>query len=365
MIVALISGALAILATWLVLFLAFAGVGLAIKRAVNPDPINIDQLITSFWMGFSIAILFLQLWHLAFPVAWPSLAVILAIGAVSLFWNRALLRGWVANRDVRKNALLILALFVCALWTANGATAAGDEWDYGVYHLPAVLWTKSYPIVHGLGNLHGRLAFNSSYYLYVAMLDVGAWSGKSNHLANGLLAAVFLCQVVVAILGVLNSGERRQDRYAMELGLVAPALFFVLRRSVLASVMPDLPVAIILFVAATKLFKTLTGPRQEADQEAYDLIVVITLLTVSTVHQIIGDRIRHPCGASDHHGLAAEKQRTPAVHRSDLRRCLRHLISSGRLMVGARCDPQRISGLSQPSPRRASPVESACRTSAG
>ena len=38
------------------------------------------------------------------------------------------------------------------------------NYDSGLYHVQSIKWIQTYPVVPGLGNLHGRLAFNSMYF---------------------------------------------------------------------------------------------------------------------------------------------------------------------------------------------------------
>src|SRR5688500_16524798 len=51
--------------------------------------------------------------------------------------------------------------------------AAGPPlvYDTGFYHAQAVRWINEYPAVPGLANLHGRLAFNSSWFVWGALWD--------------------------------------------------------------------------------------------------------------------------------------------------------------------------------------------------
>jgi hypothetical protein len=282
MMISLLSGTLSILATWTVLSVAFIGLGLGVKRMLGPSHTDVDQSVTCFWVGFSLAILFLQMWHFAFRISWFPLAIILVFGALGISWNRAALSAAMSRSGVRQHRALLMVLLGCGLWVANSATGSGDDWDYGVYHLSAVRWTSAYPIIHGLGNLHGRLAFNSSYYLYAAMLDVGPWSGASNHLANGLLVTALLFQIVIAAFRFWNDGQRKERRYPLELGLLAPALFLAARHGTLASVITDLPVAVLLFVAAAKLYNLVAGPRRDAVDESFDFFALMTLLTLAT-----------------------------------------------------------------------------------
>jgi hypothetical protein len=69
--------------------------------------------------------------------------------------------------------------------------------DTGLYHLSSVRWNASYPIIYGLGNLHGRLAYNSSFFLYAALFESG-WYGKAYHFANGLMLVVLTTQLFIS-----------------------------------------------------------------------------------------------------------------------------------------------------------------------
>jgi len=56
--------------------------------------------------------------------------------------------------------------------------------DTGLYHAQAVKWINEYGTVPGLGNLHHRLAFNSSWFYFSAFFDMLAFDGKTSHLVN-------------------------------------------------------------------------------------------------------------------------------------------------------------------------------------
>jgi hypothetical protein len=56
--------------------------------------------------------------------------------------------------------------------------------DTGLYHVQAVKWINEYGSVPGLGNLHHRLAFNSSWFYFSAFFDILTFDGKTAHLVN-------------------------------------------------------------------------------------------------------------------------------------------------------------------------------------
>lgn len=60
---------------------------------------------------------------------------------------------------------VFLLFFLTFSITLICATDAPTNYDSGLYHLQAIKWLEQYPVVPGLGNLHGRLAFNSLWFL--------------------------------------------------------------------------------------------------------------------------------------------------------------------------------------------------------
>ena len=60
---------LAVSITIAVLSLAFAGIGLAVRRAFRSGPLGWDDGVLSFWVGYSVTLLFLILWNFFLPDA--------------------------------------------------------------------------------------------------------------------------------------------------------------------------------------------------------------------------------------------------------------------------------------------------------
>ena len=179
---------------WCGLFAVLSGLGLLGRRAFGLPVQSAETWILSFWSGWAFAILILQIWHLWLKIDVWAFAVIVALGIVGLLWNRRDL--WqVMRAGLRQNFWLAIIVLLLALWIANRAIGPLQNGDTGLYHMGAVTWAASYPIVPGLGNLHERLAFNSTFFLYAAMLGVGPWAEKSHYLANGLLLLVLLAQL--------------------------------------------------------------------------------------------------------------------------------------------------------------------------
>jgi hypothetical protein len=78
------------------------------------------------------------------------------------------------------------AVFVTLLLLVTISYSANKEIEHAdtfIYHFNAVKWVKEYAVVPGLANLHGRLGFNSSFFLFAAMTEVGFYENESAHVA--------------------------------------------------------------------------------------------------------------------------------------------------------------------------------------
>jgi hypothetical protein len=159
----------AISASWIALALFFQGLGTAFLALIPSRYRSGSYLEHSFVFGFSCLVIFLQLWNLFFPISFIAYIPLIPISA----WGNA--RYYISLRETSRKRLLFLfrdALFWIAISIplSNWSLAHGMPGDTGLYHIPFMNWVRTYPLPVGLGNLHGRLAFNNSYYLYGASL---------------------------------------------------------------------------------------------------------------------------------------------------------------------------------------------------
>jgi hypothetical protein len=180
-----------------------------------------------FWLGWGLAIALLQIWHLFLPVDIFAMAACAAAGLAGLcVGSKSLGRLYhhLAKRSLKSVIVSTVVVLAVALYWANLALGPPGNWDTGLYHVQAVRWNSEYPIVVGLGNLHGRLAFNNSSFLYASMLDVGPWAKKSHHLCSGLLSLTLITQLIVGCRGVLRTADRQWLYSLLCLLLLSPLI---------------------------------------------------------------------------------------------------------------------------------------------
>jgi len=246
-----------VLSIWGVLFLMFAGLGLPFVRSDKKQRPMLYWL-QAFWPGWCIAIAFLMLWNFFAPINNTSFA---ALGFISL----GNMIGLLSRKDRRDNAvvslppaesqrgILVAVCLGCVVYMALlSLQCPGVEMaDAGMYHLSAIKWANEFPALPGLGNVHGRLAFNNSSFLYCALINAGPWPVPAYHLANGLLSAVLFCQIAQ---GAFDRTRTLPERWFYR-ALLATVPFLV----GYSGVTPDHVAFVLCVVAAIELLNCWRG----------------------------------------------------------------------------------------------------------
>jgi len=92
----------------------------------------------------------------------------------------------------------ILTIAVVVIYSAAMASYRPAQYDTDLYHAQAIRWIEQFGVVKGLGNLHNRLAYNSSFFCLQALFGMKFFVNRSLHSMNGFITALML---VYGILG--------------------------------------------------------------------------------------------------------------------------------------------------------------------
>lgn len=96
----------------------------------------------------------------------------------------------------RTNSLFVLGFgFLLSI----GMSMAIGYYDTGLYHMQNIKWIEQYPVVPGLGNLHGRFAFNSHFFLPSALFNVELEREHQSVMMYPLNASCVLALVIYLI----------------------------------------------------------------------------------------------------------------------------------------------------------------------
>lgn len=276
---------LELLGWWILLASVIGGLGLAGRRALGLRVRTGGETLTAFWVGFALLIGFLQGWHLLWRIDLATLAVVAALGIAGLAWNGRDLARIARQRGPARWTLLAFAL-LAGLWTAARASGPVANYDTGLYHLSIVRWITTYPVVPGLGNLHTRLAYNNSSFLYSALLDAWPWRHQVCHVGNGLLGWVLLVQGLAGLQSLAGPTRERSPGlfYGLLLapilaninGLLLPDVHYI------SSMSPDFVVFALGIVASGELLRLL-GATRHGGAETDGLLLSVALLAAAGI----------------------------------------------------------------------------------
>lgn len=177
---------------YLVMASSFLGLGWATSKILGFKFSVAENPFIFLWLGWAMVLFFLQLLNLILPIAAFVSITIFVIGTITFFMY--------INREFRsvkevvfRRAYLIL-ISIAAFWIATRAMFSPVHYDGGLYYFNSIRWLNEFPIVFGLGNLHGRLAFNSSFFSYVASLNLYPVFNHGYNLANSFLLLTLLAE---------------------------------------------------------------------------------------------------------------------------------------------------------------------------
>lgn len=152
---------------------------------------------------------------------------------------------WPKNVLQRTSLLLIL---LAAGITILAASTAPENADTGIYHAQAIRWIETYKAVPGLGNLHERFAYNSSWLVLNALFSLSFLKIQSFHLLPSLLFLVSMIYFFSGIFAVAGGSRKISD--------LAKSAFFIasllLLQAEISSPGTDMPVTLILWILSTE-----------------------------------------------------------------------------------------------------------------
>ncbi len=138
--------------------------------------------------GLVIVTVYAQLFSLVYKVGLWANAALLLMGLLFYGTKRREIAAWWRNRQCagfRAKRILTLALvLIWAYCTSRGYM----HYDSDLYHAQSIRWIEEYGVVKGLGNIHVRFAYNSSFFALSALYSMKFLTGQSLHAVNGLIA---------------------------------------------------------------------------------------------------------------------------------------------------------------------------------
>lgn len=262
------------------------GLGLLVRRAWFKSDVSLEghDLWMAFWVGYGAVVALLQVYHLFLPVDLFATLGLVALGLIGLFICRGSLGKFLCGLKFSWGAIIIAVLVL--VWLANRAIGPPIG-DSGIYHLGVIKWNSAYRIVPGLGNLHGRFAFNNASLLWPSLFEFGYWQGRSFHLMNGIFVAVFSMKVLSHAKRALGARNGLKSGDIFGAFLVTPLVTMAIGLYTLRISTPntDIPATLVALAASWELYRLLSADvgnleRRQANTD-YRYLFVTVLFALS------------------------------------------------------------------------------------
>lgn len=169
--------------------------------------------------GLVCVTVYAQFFSLLYKVGLLANLILCAVCLVIVFCYRRTLGDklktlWNDIKSIKsgKRGRMLVILFLFLLF-AYGTSRGIIHYDTGLYHAQSIRWLEEYGVVKGLGNLHCRLAYNSSSFALSALYSMSFLGGQSYHCCAGFPAFI-LAVICLEIVDSIRNGRLRISDFA-------------------------------------------------------------------------------------------------------------------------------------------------------
>lgn len=179
-----------------ILFTTFL-LGFAFSRLVESVfGYQINNIIEIIFFGLIIATVYAQLFSFLGGVGTAAnIVLIFASMLIFIFWKKEITNVIKQRLQGSSTGYKITLVMITLAWcycTSRGYM----HYDSDLYHAQSIRWIEEYGIVAGLGNIHVRFAYNSSFFALSALYSMKAVAGQSLHTVNGFIALLLSAEVL-------------------------------------------------------------------------------------------------------------------------------------------------------------------------
>lgn len=211
---------LSVILIWCYMLMTTFLVGYGILRIITHRiPYQIRHMDSYLFCGLVGVTVYAQFFSLVCKVGLLANLILCTVCLVIVWFDRKALGSklqvlWsdIKRKRLGKRGRMLVILFLFLLF-AYGTSRGIIHYDTGLYHAQSIRWLEEYGVVKGLGNLHCRLAYNSSSFALSALYSMSFLGGQSYHCCAGFLAFL-LAKVCLEIADSIRHGRLRIGDFA-------------------------------------------------------------------------------------------------------------------------------------------------------
>lgn len=273
---------LSVIVIWIYMFLTTFMIGFGILCAVTRcEPYRVRHMDSYLVCGLAGVTVYAQFASLFGGVGLTA-NIILCMVCLAAAWIlrhrigsmlREMLNHIRDNQSGERGRMFgILFLF---LLFAYGTSRGIIHYDTGLYHAQSIRWIEEYGVVKGLGNLHCRLAYNSSSFALSALYSMAFLGGPSYHCTAGFLAWI-LAKVCMEMAGSLRRRRLRISDFARVMGIYYLVIIF----DEMVSPASDYFMVLLAFYIVIRFLELAESETREVFPYAMLCVLGVFLLTV-------------------------------------------------------------------------------------
>lgn len=266
------------LVSYAVMLFCFIAIGLTFQLVFEKlFDYKFKRITSVIMMGLSFSIIYSQTFSIFSKVSAQAFYILLIVSILSIIINIKSVVEW-KNKLllIEKKELLLVSsiIFVVSLISAYMACGIPTGFDTSNYHIPSIRWIEEYGVVKGLGNLHTRFAYNSSFLCLQALFSFKWILNDSLHSMNGFIWLFFVLYSLFS--------KKRINEIRLSLILRFVFLSILLRLDMINSIVnPDtdfLPMclAAYIFIEWSKL-----NEDKEENVAPYGLLCVLACVAIT------------------------------------------------------------------------------------
>lgn len=194
-------------------------------------PYQIRHVDSYLLCGLVCVTVYAQFFSLFYKVGLLANLILCAVCIAILWCDRqslgSMLRTlwrYIKGEESGKRGRMLAVLFLFLLF-AYGTSRGIIHYDTGLYHAQSIRWLEEYGVVKGLGNLHCRLAYNSSSFALSALYSMSFLGGQSYHCCAGFLACI-LAKVCLEVWDSLRKRRLKISDFARVMGIYYLVIIF-------------------------------------------------------------------------------------------------------------------------------------------
>lgn len=198
---------ISVILIWIYMLLTCYFIGfLCIKMAAGKSGYFCKKITSVLFAGITAVTVYAQMFSIFYKVGLAA-NIILVAGCIfcMLRYKKEMTENLHTLRLTVTPLKVGVAIGVFLLF-AYGASRGIIHYDTGLYHAQSIRWIEEMGVVPGLGNLHSRLAYNSSSFCLSALYSFAFLGRQSFHACGGFLALL----LALTCMEAFQKGRRKK-----------------------------------------------------------------------------------------------------------------------------------------------------------